>query len=317
MRKKTLSSNKTVKVEARLASDNPQVDPWFKGILDSALDKRPIIENECRLPFNEYWKPSHFGLDRVALFNQASPNEKVEITRTCIQSLMTEAYFIEKAGLCFNAKMVLLSETTEERVLYSLFGAEEATHFRQIEGFMPKGTALRPENPFIHLLIETIEGGGKSSLTYLIQVVLEGWGLAHYQSMAHGCKNASLSQALHNILKDEALHHGSGVALLDRQSIPKTDKEFITEMLFRLLHMVQIGPQAVASAICQTKGHLSRAQRIKIFQELCVEEESGKRLAHLRSLMSNHNSIAILESLDKNGLFRPYRPEECAASMVA
>ncbi|MEQ1704629.1 MAG: hypothetical protein ABL867_01490 [Rickettsiales bacterium] len=52
----------------------------------------------------------------------------------CNRTLMNEAYFIEKSGLAYTAKMILKTESTDTAQLYALIGADEAMHLAWIEG---------------------------------------------------------------------------------------------------------------------------------------------------------------------------------------
>ena len=77
--------------------------------------------------------------------------------------------------------------------------------------------------------------------------------------------------------------------------------------------MVKVGPQSVVSQIERVKGHLSRAQKIKVFEELLCEIETAKKLDVLKSLIrSAACAEAISEKLDRNGSFKPYSAFECA-----
>ena len=53
------------------------------------------------------------------------------ILQLCNLEILEEAYFIEKAGVGYMGKMILLAETTEERMLYGLFAAHDCSgrHF--------------------------------------------------------------------------------------------------------------------------------------------------------------------------------------------
>lgn len=282
-------------------------------ILAEALSRRlgrESVENPRPL---EFWSAEHFGLDRVTLFQRASEDERRRVLAACAEGLLTEAYFIERLGLSFTAKMVLLSETTEERMLYSLFAADEATHFHAIAAYLPDRYAdLDPDHQFIRLLADVIREGNKPTLTYLIQVVLEGWGISHYQSMAGDCLSEGLRRTLQRIVRDEALHHGSGVALVKRQSLAEADQTYVVEVLVRLCQMVRAGPQAVVARVEQVKGHLSREQKSRVFRELNASVNTWRKLMLLRRLMQTGPSDSIIASLERYAVFRPLSPEECA-----
>ena len=285
-------------------------DPLWP-ILAASLSKKSVQLDHADSSMDYFWTPEHFGLHRVGVFKEASEGEQRNILRMCAARLLEEAFSIEQLGLCFNAKMILLSETSKERMLYSLFAADEAAHFYSIASYLPKGRSHSPDQPFLLLLKEVIERGDKLCLIYLIQVVLEGWGISHYSSITHDCQSPRLKQALTQIVKDETLHHGSGVVLFNQQILSEADKQFTLEILARLFQMVQAGPQAVVSCLERAKGHLSRGQKIRVFRELECETQSRQRIETLQSLIGKGQSGSLLEMLKQYDVFRPFSPEEC------
>lgn len=299
-------------VRAGLELPDLSADDDLQTILSAALNRRPFPRCHADVPATPFWSAAHFDLDRVSLFRESSEAEQAGILKACSAHLLEESYYIEKSGLAFTAKMVLLSETTQERMLYGLFAADEATHLHQVESYLAAPPQAAGANPFLQLIAEIIETGGKPGLTYLIQVVLEGWGVGHYRAIAHDCRDESLGLTLKQIVKDEALHHGSGVMLFNRTPVSAADQGHIIEILVRLFSMVQAGPQSVIAALEGVKGHLSKAQRIKAFTEIGCQAQSARRIEILKSLMTGGSSSPILRSLEAKGVFRPFTPEECA-----
>jgi rubrerythrin len=299
-------------------------------------------------PPQPYWDATHFGLERVAIFQDATEEEQWAITQIASQGLLLEAYFVEKAGMGYMAKMLLLAETLEERMLYSLFAAEEATHLSQIRSFFTlqdgppsppnlggtrsdlfspqhialagiperggRGASKEPtstDDPFLRFLSDLLETEDKAILLFIIQVVLEGWGLSHYRSLAKGCSHLKLGQLFEQFLQAEARHHGSGLMLFNQISLSKPSQSAIVEALTLFLRMVQVGPQRVLSAIAQVKGDLSRSQKIQVLQELETEIQSGARLSYLCSLMQKTTAHAIVQELEERGFFQPFPAEKC------
>nr|WP_290224530.1 ferritin-like domain-containing protein [Trichocoleus desertorum] len=287
-------------------------------------------------PPRSYWDATHFGLERVAIFQDASEEEQQAIAQIASQGLLIEAYFVEKAGIGYMAKMLLLAETLEERMLYSLFAAEEAAHLAQIRRFFDgpptppilggissdffspqywgDGGAEEPigtDDPFLRFLSDLLETEDKAILLFIIQVVLEGWGLSHYRSLAKGCSHLELGQLFEQFLQAEARHHGSGLMLFNKISLSTQSQSAIVEALTLFLRMVQVGPQRVLSAIAQVKGDLSRSQQIQVLQELETEIQSGARLSYLRSLMQKTTAHAIVQELEERGSFQPFPAEKC------
>lgn len=281
-------------------------------LLSAALKSR--VGHSSHIPQTvtpTYWNSSYFGLDQVKIFQDSTPEEQQEILHHCSQALLEEAYFVEKAGVGYMAKMVMLAETTEERMLYGLFAADEATHLAQIRPFLADRNPVATSDRFLELLAEIVEMEDKSVLVFVIQVVLEGWGLSHYRHLANDCCDRELTQMFRGFLDAEARHHSTGVTLCDRHPITPQSQSAIVEILTSFLQMVQVGPQRVVQAIAQVKGDLSRPQQLKIFQELDTETHSGTRLQLLRSLLRSDPTHSIISHLEERGSFIPFPPEKC------
>ena len=199
-------------------------------------------------------------------------------------------------------------------MLYSLFAADEAVHFSWISGYVSAERGLESSgNPFIKLLDDVLRGEDKLTLTYIVQVILEGWGISHYHTLLRDSTDAGLNKIFESIIKDEARHHASGLILFNEQKPSPSQVASLVETMSRLLFMVQIGPQSVVSQIERVKGHLSRAQKIKIFEELQCEIETAKKLDVLKSLIrSAACAEPISEMLDRIRAFKPYSAFECA-----
>jgi hypothetical protein len=301
-----------IRAEARL--DAPHLDPGdaLQAVLAAALARRAFPAGPDRLAPWELWAPSHFGLDRVTRFEQADEAARRQVLAACARGLLEEAYFIEKAGLAFAAKMVLLAESADERVLYSLVAADEATHLHAVASHLRGPDRPRAASPFVRWLAEEIQEGDGAGLGYLIPVVLEGWGIVHYQALARGCRGARLRATLVAIARDEALHHRGGVLLAGRRAATDASRERLVEALARLLDMVRAGPQAVVAALDGATGPLGRAELVRTFRELDAEAHSGRRLGLLRALAHAGGADRLIERLDRRGLFAPLDPEACA-----
>jgi hypothetical protein len=257
------------------------------------------------------WDAAYFGLDRVTYFQQASIDQQRQILQITNRQLLEEAYFVEKAGMGYMAKMVLMAESIEERMLYSLFSADEAIHLSQIRGFL----AVEPENtsdPFFQLLAGLAESDDRAVLMFVIQVVLEGWGLSHYRSLAQDCQIPALAVLFTGFLQEESKHHATGVTLFQSVKCAVIQQAVMLEVLAKFLQMVQVGPQGVVSAIGQVLGGLSVDQRVNVFDELDTQTHSGTRLTLLQKLMQTGGGGEIVEQLSDRGLFNPLPPHICA-----
>jgi tRNA isopentenyl-2-thiomethyl-A-37 hydroxylase MiaE len=263
---------------------------------------------------HNYWNAQFFGLDRVKIFQDSSPTEQAAILHIANFSAIAESYWIEKAGMGYMAKMVLLAETTEERMLYSLFAADEATHFAQIKQCWPAADLdkLNCSDPFLHFLADLVETADQQVILFVIQVVLEGWGLHHYRSLANNAQEPAIANMFQKFLQDESRHHGSGVLLFNQLALTKDSYQSIVEALAKFLGMVQVGPQGMVGAIDRVKGHLSRAQKIQILTEIDTETHSGSRLQILQSLMQQSPSAAsMIQALVEQNAFEPLPPARC------
>ena len=285
----------------------PSLEPKHKlhRILNSALGQKPT---EKREHVASLWNAEFFGLTKSTFFSEATSLEQAQITQIASQGLLSESYFIEKAGVGYMSKMTLLAETTEERMLYSLFSADETAHLAALSKFIAiEATA----DPFLKLLESLLETASRPVLIFVIQVVLEGWGLNHYRLLSKSCQHAGLAHLFHSFLQAESRHHGAGVTLFDETTLFNADCTTIVESLADFLQMIQVGPQRVIEAVSIVKGGLSHGQRVRLLSELETETHSGSRLNLLRSLITP-NAPKIADALDAKGLFLPLPPAQCA-----
>ncbi|WP_253188104.1 ferritin-like domain-containing protein [Leptolyngbya sp. 'hensonii'] len=284
-----------------LPAENP-----LQRILRSALPDRM----ESVLTGVPYWNAAHFGLDRVSLFREATLEQQQAMLTIASTQLLQESCAVEQAGMGYMTRMALLAETLEERMLYSLFAADEATHLAQLQPFLP--AAIVTPDPFLQLLTELAESSDKTVLLFMIQVLLEGWGLSHYRSLARDCSHPVLADRFREFLQAEARHHATGVTLFRQTDLTRSSRSAILEILVPFLQLVQPGPQRLVQAIAQVQGDLSPSQRLQIFTELDTETHSGMRLQLLRSLMQSGGGGTIVQDLEEQGAFQPFSPEQCA-----
>ncbi len=285
----------------------------MRAILDTALRRRGM-PHLAPSGSDAPWDASYFGLDRVAVFRQAPAETRRRILAGCAEDVLREAVGVERLGLTFAARMVLLAETTEARMTYSLFGADEAMHLAAIGRYLASPEAdTPPRDPFLCLLTEAINEGPRLGLAFVVQVVLEGWGLVHYGTLSRECRSPDVAATFAGILRDEALHHGAGRAVLRRDDLPALDHAWTVEVLVRLLEMVQAGPQRVVDRLTAATGPLSRGELARVFEELHAEADAGRTLDLLRNLM--RLAPAVVTALDRYAAFAPFSPERCAATM--
>jgi hypothetical protein len=242
-----------------------------------------------------HWQPAFYGLDRVSAFAGAAPAAQAAILEQCGKDLVAEAFYIEKSGMAFAAKMLLLAESADERKLYALFAADEATHFDAVAPFYGERVEHPTVNPFLALLSAVIEEGDRQSLQLVIQVVLEGWGLTHYRKLRDDCGHPALRAVLSAILADEAAHHGSGVLLLGERPLGAHSRAVAFAVLTDFLRLVQAGAAARRRFVAEVDG----------------ERHAAERLAELRALLAKvPHAAPVLEALERDGRFVPSLPSE-------
>lgn len=281
-------------------------------ILTAALGKLPAPDQQNPPPT---WRASYLGLPQVRLFQEASLGEQQAIVELASRGLLEEAYWIEKVGMGYMARMVLLAQTLQERMLYSLFTADEAAHLAQLRPFLAS-EPVATQDPFLHLLAEVVETCDRAVLVFVLQVVLEGWGLTHYRSLASGCESPALSRVFAGFLEAESRHQGTGLVLFQQISLSGSDQQAIVEVLTRFLQMVRVGPQRLLAAIAAVKGGLSQPQQIQALTELDTQTHSRQRLQLLRSLMKGPAAGAIVQQLEERGLFQPLPPHQCVHPLL-
>lgn len=277
-------------------------------ILRAALQKKNHSSSNTETVF---WNATFFSLDRVKYFQEATPEQQQEILTIANRDILEEIYWVEQAGVGYMAKMVTLSDTFEERLLYGLFAADEATHLGAISDFF-RHPPVFADDAFLGYLSSLLESSDKLLLITLMQVVLEGWGMSHYRSLANNCQDISLKKVLQNFLESESRHHALGVTQLrsyDRYS--QESLKSIHAALTYFLYMVQVGPQRLLKAIEQGLGYLSIKDKIKILEELQTELSSNTRLKLLQSLMIGTVPTSILQSLEEQGSFNAYSATQC------
>lgn len=273
------------------------------GALDQALPTRPL------------WNAQFFGLDNSKLFKSLSDDQQNEITEKLSRHLLTESYAIEKIGMGFTAKMSLLADRLEERMLYSSFAFDEASHFYQISAYLDDVPKNLDASPFLSFLASLIENEDRDVLVVVIQVMLEGWGMSHYRKMLESAADSGFQTMMRKILKDEARHHGSGLAILSKADLSESQKRRVSEIMSHMVEMVRMGPQSTVQITEQVAGHLTKAQKIRLFEDLGGTAHASERLSILRDLIPTE-CLFLMNDLESHQRFVPYSPTQCADIQV-
>ncbi len=287
-----------------------KIHPVLRTSIRKASGMTPQVNPEALAPWNE----SFFGIEKTQVWREASLELCTEMLRACNRNILEEAVFIEDAGMTYTSRMTLLARSEQEKMLYSLFSADEATHYSWFkEALGPTFDKSRP-NAFHHLLIDSITSHSAESLVFLIQVFLEGWGIQRYTELMRNCRNPRLREQLGMILQDEARHHGSGVVLNREgkllENLSPGARIDLLDTLQKFLGMVRCGPLATLESLASCTGGMTRAQKIRTLEQLESIAHSQARLDILKNLMIHEKAFDLIEKLESWGSFTPLLPEE-------
>ena len=131
------------------------------------------------------WDAAFFGLDRVACFGEADTETRQSVLADCAAGMLAESWHIERCGIDYCARMTLTAEDDDERRLFALIGADEARHAGWLAPWLAPGV---PEPaPFNRFIAGLAAIGTPQALAFLLQVVLEGFGITHYSALAAPC----------------------------------------------------------------------------------------------------------------------------------
>ncbi len=272
-------------------------------------DAPQLLDGAC-------WGPEVFDLDGVSAWRDADGVTREAVLVHAGDGLLREACRIERLGLAFTARMVLLAPSVEERMLYASFAGDEARHLAMLSGYRrgalrgddPPPQDMVDDDPFVDLIAEVIARGDRATLVLVVQCVLEGWGLDHYRRLGDACRVPCLGAAFHAIVRDETRHHGSGVLLAPRLGAP----DAAIDVLTRLCGMVRVGPVGVLSALERGVGPLGRDGRLRALRELRATDHAARRLRVIRTLLERSGAERVVAALASREAFTPLDPEVVA-----
>lgn len=281
----------------RLSPSHP-----LHGLLE-ATSGLPAAGSEGARPL-AFWGPEHYGLERSSRFRALDRAGQTRVLADLSRMNLGLAYFIEKSGLGFGARMLLESRSLEERSLFAYFCADEARHRALLEPHLPGPPEDAPViHPILPVLSDAIENAPRTALVYLIQVLLEGFGLAHYRHLRDGAQDEALRSALTSILRDEARHHLGGVILWkDAKPTPK-ERDEIVEFARRFM-VGMATPRWIFGALEKETGPLSDGELARLKEETLWESRIADRARRLRALVESAGDEDVLRRLDAADAFR-------------
>ena len=182
-------------------------------LVTTLLGQKCVSQNMTR-ERDIFWDANHFGLDKVSFFQDLPDTIKAVALALLTDHNLNESYYIEKVGMSYCAKMILLSESEEEKALYSAIAGDEATHLYEVRNFLRAGQEQTYRgNGFLKFIAETVQNESPKICQAILQVGLEGYGIGYYHWLKQGCLDKGFQNVLARIITDEASHHGSGVII--------------------------------------------------------------------------------------------------------
>ncbi len=272
-------------------------------LLDRRLDELTVSKKGLVVP-KILWGAQRYGLQNAKVYMDLSEVKKLEYLERMTELNLALSAFIETSGHNYGAKMILLSETLEEKSVYALFASDEAVHLREFQNFINFDYNLQTHHhPMLEPLAEVIKEGSKTSLVFVIQVLLEGFGMGHYQGLRESCLFDPLKETYDQILKDEARHHGTGIILAKEEIPSKEDKEQIFEYTRDFIKAMQ-SARWLSSVFDDIGSSLSKEQTKELWSDLKFEKILVARIGKLKDMLDKVDSFGLVEMLEKNKTFK-------------
>ncbi|WP_413290476.1 ferritin-like domain-containing protein [Bdellovibrio sp. HCB337] len=299
---KTQLLSPLLNIESTMAFKLSELKGPSAKLLESLLKKKFDLGTKTQRPF--YWNAEAYGLDKTTLFQSCTEEQKFLILKGLNDLRFMEALSIEKAGIHYHSKMVLLSDSLDEKTFYSAFVADELRHFHSFLQYCPIETPVEylQQNPFLQLINLAIQDGDRECMMAFLQHILEGLGLSYYRSLKETCNDESLKADLEALLKDEAFHVGSANVFLDNK-VYDDQKPLLKELIFKFAegHPAWIYP--VISACDQVLGGLSKTQKAQLLTELNYEQINAQKTLELKNLIMCPFTKPIVDEAEKRNLF--------------
>lgn len=259
-------------------------------------------------PDGIYWAENFFSLNRSKLWENLKDDQKIRVLTSMNESLLREAYYIENSGMLYAAKMNLMAESKEERSFFSIMGYEEAQHLQYLTPFFNDNIISTEVPSFSGHIGKIITEGDRPSNLFLIQILLEGWGLSYYQDLADHSKDPGLKSIFTKILKDEARHHSAGVILLEAKQTESNS--FLLDAFHELINMVRIGPWTLIQEIKKEMNDLSEKHLKLLISDLDAVNVTNQKLAKLKLLTEKSMGADLLKTFERNGIWQSYTEDE-------
>lgn len=274
-------------------------DKQITNLLHNALEtKGRKVNHKVKLEkpvFDEFY----YRMSGTTWWGKASSDQKEQYLWERNKYKLTESVLVENFGFTFNSKLMLLEEDLEIKSLHANFAFDEVAHLNMILPFLffnPKG--LEKSNPLLLEVGRCIELGDPAALNFMVQVVLEGFGLAHYTGLASACNHPEMKKVFESIIKDEAFHHGGGTLSLNKKVMNKESGEFVCELLENIVTFFSFWSHPYFRAMNLVQGVLTENQMEIFLEESNARSIASQRVEAVKKLVLNHAPAEIKTSLE-------------------
>lgn len=292
-----------LEIDSTLFSKKLETGHPLKNLLERALESYTVSSPDTNAP-DILWGPERYRLNQTKIFTDLDHELQNNVLKKITELNLSLSRYIETSGHNYGAKMILTADSLEEKSIYALFAAEEAIHLKEFENFMNFTPNPKEHwHPMLNPLASAIKEGEKNTCLYIIQVLLEGFGMAHYGGLKQDCLYAPLQVAYDRILKDEARHHGTGIILSKQNALSKLEQEQIYEYTREFIQSLQ-SASWVLNCIEDQRGGLTNAEKVKYAEDTNQSQVIQARLLKLREMLDKVDDYDLVEKLDRDNVFR-------------
>ena len=274
------------------------------SLLNKSTKKMLVSERKDSYP-EFFWDEQRFNLYKSSLFRGLNQEKRNIILKTLSNHSLMTSYYIEKSAICLSSKLVSLSESIEEKAMYTMIGAEEVYHWLEFQNFINFVPEQYPNNS---LLIKSIgdltQKCDKLTSIYVGQVFLEGFGMHFYRSLGESCLDKDLSLVFDRIIEDEARHHGTALVIFNRDSGKLEKNNELIDRLSSLIKILLNHHLHLLNVIETVTGELSIQERIKIMDEIDAEKQMESRAQKIKQMFTKSGEQEIINLLDESQAFK-------------
>ncbi|MCB9091768.1 MAG: hypothetical protein H6621_03435 [Halobacteriovoraceae bacterium] len=297
-----MPSDQNLSKDSILYFGHLEEDHKLRKMLDKKLDQFLVTQKLNKFP-DYFWGAEKYGLEKSHLFKKLKSEEQTQVLKQLSQMNLALSWYIERAAYTHGAKMILASTTQEEKMFYCQFAFEEAIHQREFENMMD----FIPEedshwHPMVDVLSDSIQFGERETSIFMVQVILEGYGMYFYKALMDSCLHSELKKVYRRILTDEADHHGSGLILSEQNILSEKSKQEIFKYSQKFLEAIQISGELIKS-IESVHGKLSKEEKDLLIEEIGYKRNLEKRIKILKDLLKRVDHWGLSSMLEDAGSF--------------